>query len=318
MPGDPQDPGTLCGPVISAKQRERVLGYIQKGVDEGATCLVGGPDAPTGFDKGFFVRPTLFTDVDNSMTIAQEEIFGPVLVVIPFDDEDDAVRIANDSPYGLAGNVMSGSLEHSLGRGPAAPRRLHRPQRHRGLRRRHAVRRLQGQRRRPPERRRRLRPVHRSQVGGLPGQIERSQPLSDLFDDLEDFGAFDDAVSGDVRDPYTELARLRREKPCSGSTCRRCQARKANPSSSCTGTKTSSRCCGTTRRSRRVVIQAFGDVLGKHVMLGMDEPEHGRHRALVSKAFSQKALARWEDELVGARRQRTDRQVRRPTAARIW
>src|SRR5690349_19613589 len=114
MPGDPQDPGTLCGPVISDKQRQRVLGYIQKGVDEGATALVGGPDAPSGFDKGFFVRPTLFTDVDNSMTIAQEEIFGPVLAVIPFDDEDDAVRIANDSPYGLAGNVMAGTLDHAL------------------------------------------------------------------------------------------------------------------------------------------------------------------------------------------------------------
>jgi aldehyde dehydrogenase (NAD+) len=114
MPGDPQDPGTLCGPVISDKQRERVLGYIKKGVEEGATALVGGPNAPTGFDKGFFVRPTLFTNVDNSMTIAQEEIFGPVLAVIPFDDEEDAIRIANDSVYGLAGNVMSGSLEHSL------------------------------------------------------------------------------------------------------------------------------------------------------------------------------------------------------------
>jgi aldehyde dehydrogenase (NAD+) len=112
--GDPQDPGTLCGPVISEVQRNRVMGYIRKGVEEGATALVGGPDAPTGFDKGFFVRPTLFTDVDNSMTIAQEEIFGPVLVVIPFDDEEDAIRIANDSKYGLAGNVMSGSLEHSL------------------------------------------------------------------------------------------------------------------------------------------------------------------------------------------------------------
>src|SRR6201984_242097 len=107
MPGDPQDPGTLCGPVISAKQQERVLGYIKKGVDEGATCLVGGPDAPTGFDKGFFVRPTLFTDVDNSMTIAQEEIFGPVLSVIPFDTEEDAIRIANDSVYGLAGSVFT-------------------------------------------------------------------------------------------------------------------------------------------------------------------------------------------------------------------
>ncbi|HWS91987.1 MAG TPA: aldehyde dehydrogenase family protein, partial [Mycobacterium sp.] len=114
MPGDPQDPGTLCGPVISDKQRKRVLGYINKGVEEGATALVGGPDAPTGFDKGFFVRPTLFVDVDNSMTIAQEEIFGPVLVVIPFDDDDDAVRIANDSRYGLSGGVYSASFDRSM------------------------------------------------------------------------------------------------------------------------------------------------------------------------------------------------------------
>jgi acyl-CoA reductase-like NAD-dependent aldehyde dehydrogenase len=113
-PGDPQLPDTLCGPVISAKQRDRIRGYIDKGVAEGAKLLVGGSEAPEQFDRGFFVKPTLFVDVDNSMTIAQEEIFGPVLVVIPFEDEDDAVRIANDSPYGLAGTVMSGSLEHSL------------------------------------------------------------------------------------------------------------------------------------------------------------------------------------------------------------
>ena len=119
-PGDPQDPGTLCGPVISAKQQSRILGYIRKGVDEGATMLVGSTEPPKQFDKGFWVNPTLFTNVDNSMTIAQEEIFGPVLVVIPYEDEDDAVRIANDSVYGLAGNVMSSSLERSL----AVARRL--------------------------------------------------------------------------------------------------------------------------------------------------------------------------------------------------
>jgi aldehyde dehydrogenase (NAD+) len=112
-PGDPQDPGVLCGPVISAKQRARVVGYIQKGIDEGAKMLVGGTDAPEGFDKGFWVKPTLFVDVDNAMTIAQEEIFGPVLVVIPYGDEEEAIRIANDSPYGLAGMVMSGSIEHA-------------------------------------------------------------------------------------------------------------------------------------------------------------------------------------------------------------
>jgi len=120
QPGDPQEPGTLCGPVISARQRARVLGYVQKGIDEGAKLLVGGTDPPAGRDKGFWVRPTLFVDVDNRMTIAQEEIFGPVLAVIPFENEEDAIRIANDSVYGLAGNVMSGSLDRAL----AVARRL--------------------------------------------------------------------------------------------------------------------------------------------------------------------------------------------------
>jgi aldehyde dehydrogenase (NAD+) len=111
--GDPQRPDVLMGPVISAKQRDRVLGYIETGVKEGATLALGG-GRPEQLPKGWFVEPTLFTDVDNSMTIAQEEIFGPVLVAIPFDDDDDAVRIANDSVYGLSGGVFSGSLERSL------------------------------------------------------------------------------------------------------------------------------------------------------------------------------------------------------------
>jgi aldehyde dehydrogenase (NAD+) len=112
--GDPQDPNTVTGPVISPKQRQRVLGYIRNGIEEGATLAAGGLDSPEGMEKGWFVQPTLFTDVDNSMTIAQEEIFGPVLVVIPFEDEDEAIRIANDSSYGLAGNVFSGSLDRSI------------------------------------------------------------------------------------------------------------------------------------------------------------------------------------------------------------
>jgi len=118
--GDPQFPDTLCGPVISAKQRSRIVGYIEKGITEGANLLVGGPVAPAGLDRGFYVTPTLFTDVDNSMTIAREEIFGPVLVVIPYDDDEDAIRIANDSPYGLAGFVLSESLDRSI----AVARRL--------------------------------------------------------------------------------------------------------------------------------------------------------------------------------------------------
>ncbi|MFT4286554.1 aldehyde dehydrogenase family protein [Nocardioides sp.] len=104
--GDPQDPANLMGPLISARQHERVLGYIAKGIEEGATLAVGG-GRPAHLERGWFVEPTLFVDVDNSMTIAQEEIFGPVLSVIAFEDDDDAVRIANDSAYGLSGAVSS-------------------------------------------------------------------------------------------------------------------------------------------------------------------------------------------------------------------
>ena len=111
--GDPQRPDVMMGPLISEKQRDRVLGYIEKGVAEGATLALGG-GRPSHLPKGWFVEPTMFVDVDNSMTIAQEEIFGPVLVVIPFEDDDDAVRIANESVYGLAGGVFSSSLERSL------------------------------------------------------------------------------------------------------------------------------------------------------------------------------------------------------------
>ncbi|MFG1934108.1 aldehyde dehydrogenase [Mycobacterium sp. NPDC048908] len=104
--GLPDDPASMIGPLISEKQRERVEGYIKKGVDEGARLVTGG-GRPEGLDGGWFVQPTVFADVDNSMTIAQEEIFGPVLAIIPFDTEEDAVRIANDSVYGLAGSVFT-------------------------------------------------------------------------------------------------------------------------------------------------------------------------------------------------------------------
>jgi len=111
--GDPQQPDVMMGPVISEKQRTRVLGYVEKGVEEGARLVVGG-GRPAHLPKGWFVEPTLFADVDNSMTIAREEIFGPVLAVIGYEDEDDAVRIANDSPYGLSGAVFSGSIERAM------------------------------------------------------------------------------------------------------------------------------------------------------------------------------------------------------------
>src|SRR5205823_12653227 len=112
--GDPTDANNLQGPQISKKQQERVLGYIEKGKAEGARVVTGG-GVPKHLPKGFYVEPTLFADVENTMTIAQEEIFGPVLVLIPFDDDDDAVRIANESMYGLSGAVASASEERALG-----------------------------------------------------------------------------------------------------------------------------------------------------------------------------------------------------------
>jgi len=111
--GDPTVMGNVMGPLINAKQRERVLGYIEKGKAEGAKCLTGG-GRPAKFGKGDFVEPTLFVDVDPDATIAQEEIFGPVLSVIPYDSEEDAVRIANNSRYGLSGSVFAGSLERAM------------------------------------------------------------------------------------------------------------------------------------------------------------------------------------------------------------
>ena len=112
--GDPGDPDTFIGPMIRPDQQERVRAYIRLGIEEGARLVTGGPQIPEGLEKGNYVTPTLFADVDNSMTIAQEEIFGPVLCVIPFEDEDDAVRIANDSEYGLSGGVWSADEEHAL------------------------------------------------------------------------------------------------------------------------------------------------------------------------------------------------------------
>jgi aldehyde dehydrogenase (NAD+) len=112
--GDPREPGVLQGPQISRRQQERVLGYIEKGKAEGARCVVGG-GRPAHLPKGFFVEPTLFADVRPEATIAQEEIFGPVLAVIAHEGDDDAVRIANDSIYGLSGAVSSASEERALG-----------------------------------------------------------------------------------------------------------------------------------------------------------------------------------------------------------
>jgi aldehyde dehydrogenase (NAD+) len=111
--GDPLQPGHTLGPLVSEAQRERVRGYIRKGIEEGAKVVAGGEEPPEGLDEGYFVQPTVFSEVTPEMTIAQEEIFGPVLVLMPYDDEDDAVRIANDTIYGLAGGVWSGDEERA-------------------------------------------------------------------------------------------------------------------------------------------------------------------------------------------------------------
>ncbi|HEX8770064.1 MAG TPA: aldehyde dehydrogenase family protein, partial [Acidimicrobiales bacterium] len=111
--GDPLEPGTDLGPLASDAQRHRVRDYIRNGIDEGATLVTGGTDPPEGLSRGFFVRPTVFADVDPSMTIAREEIFGPVLSIIPYRDEADAVAIANDSPYGLHGAVFSADRDRA-------------------------------------------------------------------------------------------------------------------------------------------------------------------------------------------------------------
>ncbi len=112
-PGDPQDENTRMGPVVSEVQWNKIQVLIQKGIDEGATLVTGGTGRPEGLDKGYFVKPTVFSDANNEMTIAREEIFGPVLTIIPYADEDDAVRIANDTPYGLSGYVSSGDLSRA-------------------------------------------------------------------------------------------------------------------------------------------------------------------------------------------------------------
>jgi betaine-aldehyde dehydrogenase len=111
--GDPTEEDTVIGPLVSKAHQERVLGYIRKGLDDGATVATGGK-APEDLSQGFYVEPTLLTNVSNDMTVAQEEIFGPVVVLIPFEDEDDAVRIANDSAYGLAGCVFTRDSAHGF------------------------------------------------------------------------------------------------------------------------------------------------------------------------------------------------------------
>jgi aldehyde dehydrogenase (NAD+) len=111
--GDPADPKTAVGPMVSQKQYEQVQSYIRKGIEEGAEVLVGGEGHPQGFEAGYFVKPTVFVNVKNDMTIAREEIFGPVLSVISYDSEDEAIRIANESDYGLHAAVLGTDVERA-------------------------------------------------------------------------------------------------------------------------------------------------------------------------------------------------------------
>jgi aldehyde dehydrogenase (NAD+) len=113
-PGDPFEKGTRLGPLVSEVQRDRVRGYIEKGVAEGARLITGGAEPPESLERGFFVRPTVFSEVEPEMTIGQDEIFGPVLVIQPYEGEEDAIRIANSTDYGLAGGVWSGDSERAI------------------------------------------------------------------------------------------------------------------------------------------------------------------------------------------------------------
>ncbi len=112
-PGNPFEKTSRLGPLVSAAQRDRVKGFIQTGIDEGATLLVGGTAAPEGLEQGYFVQPTVFSNVTRDMTIAREEIFGPVLSIMPYDTEEEAIEIANDTIYGLAAGVWSGDADHA-------------------------------------------------------------------------------------------------------------------------------------------------------------------------------------------------------------
>ncbi len=111
--GDPLAEGTTMGPVVSEVQFNKIQGLIEKGIAEGAKVVCGGAGRPEGLDKGYFIKPTVFSEANNGMTIAREEIFGPVLTMIPYDTEEEAIAIANDTEYGLAGYVQSGDLEHA-------------------------------------------------------------------------------------------------------------------------------------------------------------------------------------------------------------
>jgi aldehyde dehydrogenase (NAD+) len=112
--GDPSKEDTMLGPVVSEAQFKKIQGLIEAGIKEGATMVAGGPGRPEGFDRGYYCRPTIFGNVNNNMTIAREEIFGPVLSILPYKDEEEAIAIANDTVYGLSASIESKDINHAL------------------------------------------------------------------------------------------------------------------------------------------------------------------------------------------------------------
>ena len=165
--GDPADPANYMGPLISERQRDKVDGLVQRAIAAGATLVAGG----TKVDPGYYYTPTLLADVDPDSEIAQEEAFGPVLVIIDHDGDDDAVRIANNSIYGLSGSVYSADYERALGGRPADQNRHDQRQRRDVVRARRPVRRLQAVRHRARDGRRRPRGVPRAQGPGDGGGL---------------------------------------------------------------------------------------------------------------------------------------------------
>ena len=169
--GDPASEKTTRGPLVSKIQFDRVEGYIEKGIAEGAELVTGGAGRPDGLPKGYFVKPTIFSNVRNDMTIAREEIFGPVLCILPYADEEEAMQIANDTPYGLAAYVWSQDNVRARTRGQPHPRRPGRVERRIG---RHAdaVRRLQDVRQRA-----RIRRIRPARLPGGQGRDRRRRRL---------------------------------------------------------------------------------------------------------------------------------------------
>ena len=168
--GDPADPANMMGPLISARQREKVAGYVDRAIADGAKAVVGGR-IPEHLPDGFFYEPTLLVGADENSAVAQDELFGPVLVVLPHDGDDDAVRVANNSIFGLSGAVLSADRERALAVGPAHPRGHDERERRPLLRTRRAVRRLQAVGDRPRDGRGRARRVPRAQDARRAGTL---------------------------------------------------------------------------------------------------------------------------------------------------